>query len=246
VARSRRTSLTVHVRARYFARYPAPRCAACRHRRPAGRCVACTELGKSFLNSQARSGRPASRVLTGCALSAAAPPEIHREQAPDETLSAPASEPAGWRTARRVLGRRSGTRAAETETGKQKRHGGRAVGHRGPQGPAAEARSRDPRVPEARGREVEPAQPRAGRDRGAHHGAPSPLRAASSQRLTTANVRDTGVVVTNYRPRRAPLPPCGRRRKFNPAVRLRVGAESSERLPSKINEPRAHGGKLGP
>jgi hypothetical protein len=78
--------------------------------------------------------------------------------------------------------------------GKQKLQCRGAGGHRGAQGPAAEARGRDPQaerslrgpaVPEARGREVEPAQPRAGRDTGTHHGAPSPLRGASRS-LTTA------------------------------------------------------------
>jgi hypothetical protein len=66
------------------------------------------------------------------------------------------------------------------------------------QGPAAAARGRDPQaerplrgpgVPEARDRKVEPAEPRTGRDRGAHHGAPSPLRAASPRNLTTATGR---------------------------------------------------------
>ena len=105
-------------------------------------------------------------------------------------------EPAGARPARRVLGRTGGTR--EAEMGKQEPQCGGAGGHRGAQGPAAEARGRHPQaerplrgpdVPEARDREVGPAQPRAGRDRGAHHGAPSPLRAASSRSLTTARGR---------------------------------------------------------
>jgi hypothetical protein len=105
------------------------------------------------------------------------------------------SGPAESRPVRRVLGRRRGTGEAQTEIGEQKRYGGGAGGHWGAQGSAAEARGRDPQaerplrgpgVPEARGREVEPAQPRAGRDRGAHHRAPSPLRAASSRSVTTA------------------------------------------------------------
>src|SRR5215218_5814874 len=72
-----------------------------------------------------------------------------------------------WRhvaTARRVLGRRSGTRGAETEMGKQKGRGRGVAGHRAAQGPTPEARGRDPQaerplrrpgVPEARGREVD-------------------------------------------------------------------------------------------
>jgi hypothetical protein len=126
-------------------------------------------------------------------------------------------EPAESRPARRVLGRTGGTR--EAETGRQEPQCGGAGGHRGAQGPAAEARGRHPQaerplrgpdVPEARDREVEPPQPRAGRDRGAHHGAPSPLRPASSRSLTTArgkgasaSARDALRAAGRGRPRRA-------------------------------------------
>jgi hypothetical protein len=121
------------------------------------------------------------------------------------------------RPARRVLGRTGGTR--EAEMGKQKPQCRGAGGHRRAQGPATEARGRHPQaerplrgpdVPEARDREVEPPQPRAGRDRGGHHGAPSPLRPASSRSLTTARgmgasalARDALRAARRGRPRRA-------------------------------------------
>jgi hypothetical protein len=122
------------------------------------------------------------------------PGDIHRERAPDKTPHC-TCERARLSGAPRRGYRDRGTR--EAEMGKQKGQGGGAGDDRRAQGPAAEARRRDPQaqrplrvpaVPKAGSREVEPAQPRAGRDSGAHHRAPRPLRGASRS-LTTARNR---------------------------------------------------------
>jgi hypothetical protein len=193
---------------------------------PACGCASCAPSVEELaqLSDRVRVTRWAG-VLTVVARSRPSrPPRRHRrEQAPDETLSTPASGPADWRSARRVPGRRGWTREAETETG-QKRHAGAATGRCGAQGRAAEARGRDPQdqralrgpaVPETRGREVEPTQPRAGRDRGGHRRAPSPQRAESSRSLTITQ----GLPHPRKSRFTSPRAPLFRRRKLQPRGR---------------------------
>jgi hypothetical protein len=208
---------------------------------PACGCASCAPSVEELaqLSDRVRVTRWAG-VLTVVARSRPSrPPRRHRrEQAPDETLSTPASGPADWRSARRVPGRRGWTREAETETG-QKRHAGAATGRCGAQGRAAEARGRDPQdqralrgpaVPETRGREVEPTQPRAGRDRGGHRRAPSPQRAESSRSLTTT----------------PGAPPPFESRGSHRHARLCSGDETPAEGEGEHDRPRSPSGRLGP